>query len=193
MKKLKYVIATTILSIISGCVNLHYASQNVIPRETVLSDGMKICASYENEHICIAAEGFTKRIISWDGKVHAINLVPRIERWYGKLGLVSPKQPKNLWRDHGEITRALIKEAEIKYNSVESSLKRLESYKTYGHNVVYNDNGILFIWSKAELPGQNVLSLSVFQIIINGKKPKFLPGSNNDKVVITYKKADSRQ
>jgi len=64
-------------------------------------------------------------------------------------------------------------------------LKRLPFYREDGINVAYNDNGILIMWRKTVWPDEKVLDFSLFQIIINGKKPRVLPRSQNAKIFIT--------
>jgi len=170
-----------------GCSSLTKNVRCEIPQEAVLSDGMKVCASTEMDRLCIEAGPCNKRTITWDGKVRSITLVPRKERWHGKLGLIDPGQPDNYWKDKDGITAAEITEAEIRYNSVEDAVRTLKHPDDYTLNVVCNDNGLLFKWRKTVFPdGMKLLDLMIFQILINGEKPQSLPGSQNDKITVTY-------
>ena len=45
---------------------------------------------------------------------------------------------------------------------------------------IYRDDGLLVGWSKNL--GRNQLNVQVWQVLIDGKKPKQLPGANNDKI-----------
>jgi hypothetical protein len=172
----------------ASCVSNSKIKNHADTKETVLKAGMTLCATSDDEKICIFAEDEFKRLIYWDGLSNSITLVPRKERWHGKLGLVSPKPPKNLWTNKNGVTRVLIQEAQIKIKSAEKVTKGLNlPGRGDGYNVVYNDDGLLIIWKKSVLPDHNVLDLMLFQIISNGEKPNSLPGSQNDKIVLKRK------
>jgi hypothetical protein len=169
----------------ASCVSNSEIKNNANTKETVLKAGMTLCAKNGDEQICIFAEDDSKRIVYWDGLSNSITLVPRKERWHGKLGLISPKPPKNHWINENGVTRALIQEAQIEVKNVENISRGLNfPGRDNGYNVVYNDDGLLIIWNKSVLPDHNVLDLMLFQIISNGEKPKSLPGSQNDKIVV---------
>ena len=172
----------------ASCVSNSKIKNHADTKETVLKAGMTLCATSDDEKICIFAEDEFKRLIYWDGLSNSITLVPRKERWHGKLGLVSPKPPKNLWTNKNGVTRVLIQEAQIKIKSAEKFTKGLNlPGRGDGYNVVYNDDGLLIIWKKSVLPDHNVLDLMLYQIISNGEKPNSLPGSQNDKIVLKRK------
>ncbi len=177
-----------LLYITVGCSSLTNNVRCEIPQEAVFVDGMKVCASTEMDSICIEAGPCNERTITWDGKTRSITLVPRTERWHGKLGLVAPKQPNNFWKDKDGITAVEIQEAEINLKkSVEDAVKGWEYPDDHTLNVIYNDNGLLFQWRKTVFPdGMKLLDLMIFQVHINGAKPKSLPGSQNDKITVEY-------
>lgn len=187
-KKVKiYISFIIICSIVFGCTNISVNPQKEIPREIVMSDGMKICASDNHEQICIVADGDTKRIISWGGEEHSINLIPRKKRWHGELGLISPKQPENIWKTKKGSIRALIREAQIKYKKLEHAVDKLSFpfAKKDGWRIVYNDQGLLIMWHETVLPVYNTLDISIYQILIDGKKPTGIPGSKNEQIIVT--------
>ena len=182
---MRYLFIIIVFPLIFGCTVSQNKTLAQTPHETVLSDNMKICAFAGDEHICIAADGVAKRNIFFGGGIYSIVLVPRSERWNGKLGLTEPSQPANIFDTENGIMRVLIAEAEIRYDSIEGALKRLPIYREDGMNVAYNDRGILVMWRKTIYPDEEALDISIFQIIINGKKPKVLPGSQNNSIVIS--------
>ena len=184
----RYIVFIIVLISCASCVSNSEIKNHANTKETVLKAGMTLCATSDDEKICIFAEDDFTRLIYWDGLSNSITLVPRKERWHGKLGLVSPKPPKNLWTNKNGVTRALIQEAQIKINSAENVTRGLNfPGRDDGYNVVYNDDGLLIIWKKSVLPDHNVLDLMLFQIISNGEKPNSLPGSQNDKIVLRRK------
>ena len=185
MKRFVFII---VLISCASCVSNSKIKNHADTKETVLKAGMTLCATSADEKICIFAEDDFKRLIYWEGLSNSITLVPRKERWHGKLGLVSPKPPKNLWTNKNGVTRVLIQEAQIKIKSAEKFTKGLNlPGRGDGYNVVYNDDGLLIIWKKSVLPDHNVLDLMLFQIISDGEKPNSLPGSQNDKIVLKRK------
>lgn len=180
-----YLFVIMICCFVSGCTNLSINEPKVVPREIVMNDGMKICAmSQNNNKICIISEGNTKRIICIGEEKYSITLIPRTKRWHGKLGLIEPKQPENIFKTDNYTIRLLITEAQIAYSSVESSVQRLPLYKNNGFNLVYNDDGLLIMWKESVAPGNNVLDISIFQILIDGEKPNKLPGSQNQNIIV---------
>ncbi len=186
----RYLFFVMIFFVISGCTNFLFNSYKEIPRETVMSDGMKICATDNNDNICIVADSSTKRIISWDDEEHSINLIARKKCWYGELGLVSPKQPDNLWKTEKGPLRVLITEAQIRYKNLDDAVDKLRFpfAKEDGWHIVYNNQGLLIMWHKTIMPGNNTLDMSIYQILVDEKKTTQIPGSKSDQIVITYTK-----
>jgi len=182
---MRYLLVIVAALMISSCSVSQNKPLSSSPRETVLTGNMKICAFDNSEYICIAADGAVKRDIFWGEESHSIILVPRQKRWHGKLGLTEPRQPYNIWNTNNGAIRVLVTEAEIRYDSIESALKRLPLYREDGINILYNDSGLLVMWRKTVFPDETVLDLSVFQILINGKKPRVLPGSQNNQLIVS--------
>lgn len=170
-----------------GCTNLSINPQREIPREKVMSDGMKLCATDTNVHICVVADGDTKRIISLDGEEHSIDLIPRKKRWYGELGLTSPTYPDNIWKTRKGSIRVLMREAQIRYKNLEHTIDKLRFpfAKKDGWRIVYNDQGLLVMWHESIFPVYNTIDISIYQILIDEKKPTYIPGSKNEQIVVT--------
>ncbi|MBC2737705.1 MAG: hypothetical protein HF981_25325 [Desulfobacteraceae bacterium] len=180
------IISSWIALLLNGCVSLDSGStSSFVAQETVLSQGIKICAEDKGSNICIVAGKNNERTISLDGKTQSINLVAREKRWHGKLGLLSPGHPGDLWKDDDGVTMATIQESQIHYKSIEAVEKSLLNpfKKEWGGHIVYNDEGLLLQWKKTQMSErQSILDLSIFQILINGEKPKKLTGSNNSQI-----------
>jgi len=175
-----------IVLFLSGCVSFYSGSTpSIVAQETVLSPGMKICAEDKGSHICIVAGKNNERTISLDGKTKSINLIAREKRWHGNLGLVSPGHPSDLWKDDEGVTMANIEEAKIHYKSIEAVEKSLMNpiNKEWGGHIVYNDNGLLLQWKKTRMSERkSIFDLLIYQILINGERPKKLTGSNNSQI-----------
>ncbi len=72
------------LVLIIGFDSPRKKEDNILPKEIVLTKGMKICAETENDSICISAIDENKRSIFWGREHIIITLVPRQQRWHPK-------------------------------------------------------------------------------------------------------------
>ena len=156
-------------------------------QETVMSNGTKICASTQLKTICIEAETELVRKITWDGATRSVKMIPRNKRWYGKLGLYFPG-PGNHWKNHNGVTRGIINEAQLHFPNKEKMLEFLNKFYDKDQ-AVYRDDGLYISWFSSIKPNKKAggyLKLSIYQILVNGKKPKSLPGSQNEKITVSY-------
>ena len=187
----RFIILYSFMIIIFGCANLNIKDNEVL--ENVMSPGMSICAIDKCSYVCISAQNSNVREITFDGVTRKIKLVPREYRWHGRLGLVPPKRPLDFWIEHDSVTMALIEECQIHYKSIDDVLKSFnDPYRNIDHFEAYNNEGLLLYWKFTELPKkQNVFSLSIFQMLVNKKKPEVLPGSRNEDICVSYLGDDS--
>jgi len=191
----KSILCILILFFCVSCVNSAKINNQIMPKESVLKTGMKLCATCDNETICIYAEDDFKRIISWDGASRQMNMVARSERWHGAMGLVSPESPDDHIEIHKGITRILYEEAQINMQDLKPFYKSIHNpynYPPYNLNhvyEVYRDDGLWISWTKSIKPKNysgthdGVLDITISQILINGKKPTRLEGSRNDQII----------
>jgi hypothetical protein len=147
--------------------------------EFVMSPGMRITATTSVGTITITAVDELTRSYTWDGATRAIEMTPRDSRWYGSLGLFSPGAGEH-WRDHHGITRCVTAEGQQHFKTVEEALGWIR--KRDWTPFVYRDDGLMAGWDKNFARRQ--LGVEVWQILIDAKKPKSLPGSQNDKLVV---------
>ena len=147
--------------------------------EVVMSPGMRITATTPVGTIAITAVDERTRAYTWDGATRAVVMTPRATQWYGSLGLVNPGAGEH-WRDHHGITRCVTEEGQQQFKTVEEALKWIKERNCWPF--VYRDDGLMVGWNK-NLPRKQ-LNVEVWQILIDGKKPKRLPGSYNDKIVV---------
>jgi Ankyrin repeats (3 copies)/Ankyrin repeat len=144
-----------------------------------MSPGMRITATTSVGKIAITAVDELTRSYTWDGATRAVVMFPRVERWYGSLGLFNPGAGEH-WRDHHGITRCVTEEGQQHFKTVEEALKWIKERDWMPY--VYRDDGLMVGWNKT-LPRKQ-LSVKVWQILIDGKIPKRLPGSQDDKIVV---------
>lgn len=147
--------------------------------EVVMSPGMRITVTTSVGKIAITAVDEVTRAYTWDGATRAVEMTPRTERWYGSLGLFNPG-PGEHWRGHGGITRCVTEEAQQHFKTVEEALKWIKERDSTPF--VYRDDGLMVGWDKDLARKQ--LGVEVYQILIDGKKPKRLPGSQDKKIVV---------
>jgi len=148
--------------------------------ETVMSAGMRIEATTPVGTIAVTAVDELTRGYTWEGATRSVEMTPRAERWYGSLGLYYPG-PGEHWQMHKGISRAVTEEGQQHFKSADEALAwiRGRTYMPY----VYRDDGLVVGWSKV-LPRRQ-LSVEVWQILVEGKKPAHLLGSQNDKIAVT--------
>jgi hypothetical protein len=147
--------------------------------EVVMSPGMRITATTSVGTIVITAVDEVTRSYTWDGATRALEMEPQAARHFGSLGLFHVAQVEH-WRDHHGITRGDAEEGHRYFKTVEEAMRWIKDRDEMPF--VCRDDGLTVCWEK-DLGGK-ILRVRVWQIFINGKKPKVMPGSQNDKIVV---------
>lgn len=161
-----------------GCVSTSKMSDDTWPKETVMTPGMVIEATNENGTVRITCKrGGNKRTYQWNGEKKTVKLRTRKSRWYGKLGLYLPTYkwpltPASFSADeailHGEtvedVMRYLAREPSMRY--------------------VYTSDGLVVGYGI--FPAKNKISISVYQILIQGEKPQSLPGADDSAIKVMH-------
>jgi hypothetical protein len=83
------------------------------------------------------------------------------------------------WRDHHGIQRCFTEEGQQHFQTLERAMNWIK--KRGPMPFVYRDDGLMLGWGK--FSGMKMY-VQVWQILIDGKKPKRLPGSQNHKIVV---------
>jgi hypothetical protein len=147
--------------------------------EVVMSPGMRITATTSAGTIVITAVDDRTRAYTWDGATRSVEMSPRGRRWNGSLGLVYPGSGEH-WRDHRGITRCVAEEGQLHFKTVEEALRWIADRHAIGF--VCRDDGLMVGWYKDLARKQ--LNVDVWQILIDGKKPRRLPGSHDEKIIL---------
>jgi hypothetical protein len=129
--------------------------------------------------IAITAVDELTRSYTWDGATRAVERSPQAARFFGGVGLFHYCQGEH-WRDHHGITRCFTKEGQKHFKTVDEAMKWIKEPDR--KSFVYRDDGLMVGWDK--IPDEKQLAVEVWQILIDGKKPKRLPGSQDDKIVV---------
>ncbi len=147
--------------------------------EVVMSPGMKITATTSVGTIAVTAADELTRSYTWDGATRSVEMEPQKSRYFGSLGLFFDGVTVH-WREHHGIARCSTQEGQQDFKTVEELMKWIkEPERLYP---VYRNDGLMVGWYK-DLP-RKMLDVHVWQILINGKKPTRLPGSQDDKIVV---------
>ncbi len=154
-------------------------------REAVMTDGMKICAKTAKDgEICILAEGDRYRHISWDGVTRTAKMIPRKKRWVGMLGLMNSGYER--WRYHKGITQANYSEGQVHFSNEKEAA---DMFKVGGFDpmtFVYTHDGLAVHYEQVIRQDMKagVMQLDIFQIMVNGKKPDNLSGSQDENITV---------
>jgi hypothetical protein len=151
--------------------------------ELVMRPGMRITATTPVGTIAVTAVDDLTRSYTWEGATRAVPMEARAMTtgsWFGSLGLFNPGAGEH-WREHHGITRCVTEEGQRHFKTVDEALKWIQNERGSLPSV-YRDDGLLVGWNKNL--GRNQLDVEVWQIFIDGKKPKRLAGSQNDKIIV---------
>ncbi len=144
-----------------------------------MSPGMRITAKTSVGTIAITAVDEQTRSYTWEGATRAVERSPATERFFAEDGLFY-KGKGDHWRDHHGITRCLTKEANKLCITVEDAMAWIKEPERA--SFVYRGDGLMVGWDK--IADSKQLTVEVWQILIDGKKPTRLPGSQDDKIVV---------
>jgi hypothetical protein len=164
-------------------------------QEIVLAEGDEIQATTQEGTLIIRAGKSDKRSFEWAGAVRTAKMIRRPAPWYGHLGIYNPG-PSGMWWKHDGVTRVIYDEYRLSFSSKEKAeeyiLKWLgrkvsdyNSDKDIDPAGVWNDSGLVVWWKRSRWA--EAMNVSVHQILINGKKPKELNGSQNNNLILKRK------
>jgi hypothetical protein len=148
--------------------------------EAVMTPGMKIFAKTPACELTITAGRGRMRSYTWEGATRSIETIPRPERWDGSFGLYFPG-PGNHWFPHHGITRCVADEGQLNFSTVQMAQEWLSQTPAFEPRIYRNDG--LVVWVNKN----QCLGIDIYQIYINGKKPKSLAGAQDDKIRIESK------
>lgn len=150
--------------------------------EAVMTPGMIITATTKTGTITITAVDELTRSYTWEGATRSVEMEARDERWYGSLGLYFPG-PGDHWKPHNGITRGVLEEGQQHFKTTQEAMDWIHARKWMPF--VFRGDGLVVGWDK--IPERRQLSVEVWQILVGGKKPQGLPGSDDSKIRVTQK------
>ena len=165
--------------------------------EAVMVEGMRITFTNSHGDMTITAGKGFERNYTWAGDTRSLVMWPRKERWYGSLGMYNPGAyidgELEQWKEHDGIKRCVAEDGQRHFTNTTDAIKWI---KKRGGNLdyIYNDDGLIVGMDKqppsleerkkGDFPG--TLSVDVWQIYIDGKKPQKLEGSSNSSIAVYY-------
>ena len=163
----------------------------------VLPDGSQLVVRLPDFELTILSGGGCLRHYTWDGATRSVYLERRRKPWGRKTGLYWPG-PGYHWRPHGKVSRGVLNESFVEFESVETALNWLRaggsddpSYGPFLPNVPVRPQGTSYVYRDDGLavgialrPSRRQLNVNVWQILIDGEKPSSLPGSTNDAITL---------
>jgi hypothetical protein len=132
-----------------------------------------------------AGFGF-RRDYTWDGETRSVDLFPRDTRWNGSFGAYYPG-PGSHWKSNHGITRGVLQEGQMHFDTVEDAQKWLAS-KPYS---VYTHDGLVVDFRKNSGAG-GTLGVDVWQVLIRMQRPELLKGSHDELISVSTKAAELR-
>lgn len=143
-----------------------------------MTEGMIIKAQTKYGPFEILAGKDCERTYTWENQSYLTELIPREERWYGKLGLYHPQMRP----PHKNVVHMIAEEYQMNYGSEQEAIEYMDAQQD-----LYNDQGLHLSFVKKDGPGGKgniFISVTISQILINGKRPTKLPGSKNNLIKI---------
>jgi len=153
-----------------------------IKNEIVMPPLSKIEANTSNGKITIEAGKGLTRYYTWNDETRHVTMVARDERWLGSLGLYYPGTGFHWKATSDGIRRGVLEEGKQHFKTKELALEWIKKQVYWG--AVYRDDGLLVQYNKEGC----TLSVGVWQIYVDGKKPKQLSGSKNKFIFSSWQK-----
>lgn len=165
--------------------------------EAVMVEGMWIAFTNAHGEMTVTAGKGFERSYTWAGGTRTLTMWPRNKRWYGSLGMYNPgayiKGELEQWKEHDGIKRCVAEEGQRHFTNTTDAVAWVK--KSGGNwDYVYNDSGLVVGMDKQppsleerkkdDFPG--TLHVDVWQIYIDGEKPRNLEGCKNAAITVYY-------
>ena len=162
------------ITAVVGCLLLGCSGEDLRKaNELVMCEGMEISV-HTHDPITITAINKIKRKYVTNNIDVTVNLIPREVRWYTSYGLYKPSGTRNL--------HMVLEEGQQHFYSEEGALHWLAiRAKKRESNLRYTSDGLVVAWENPE----GILLVDVWQIYIQGKKPRALPGSSDSVITVS--------
>jgi hypothetical protein len=147
-------------------------SKTVTVRDNVLEPGESVEATNRFGTVRVTYVSPTSRRYRWDKTVRTVEMIVRQERFLGALGLYDPASQSS---DHGPV-RLVTQESKLNFASYDEIYRFLHQSKDL-EDWVYTKDGLTVGFGRT--PERNQINVDVWQILINGQKPRDLIGARD--------------
>jgi len=151
-----------------------------------MGDGMIIEVTNDAGSIRIEAEKGTLRTYRWPQGEERVKMWRRWQRWCGSKGLYHPSGA------HSSNLHLVVEEGQQHFCSEKEAIEWL-NYTNPDKLLsrVYTSDGLVIGWRETggKITGESdfyAVTIEVWQIYINGQKPKNLTGAKTDRIRISY-------
>jgi hypothetical protein len=141
-------------------------------REAVLGPGESVTATNKFGTVKVSYVAPTKRRYAWDGKSKVVTMIPRQERFMGRLGLYEPAG--RIVELPGDV-RLVVQEATLNYENYDQVYADLYQGSAV-MDWVYTRDGLVVGFGRAPEQG-NQMNVDVYQFLVRGAKPSDLKGA----------------
>ena len=150
--------------------------------EIVLCTGSKVAVRGAGSTLTVGATSLTTRSYVVDDFDLVIELIPRIQRWNGNLGLYRPSGKGD--------THAVLEEGQQFFANEEDLYQWIEWARRWGGELHYTSDGLLMHWSMRhrganEAGPKRSLNVDTVQLMLKGRKPQGLQGAYDGAFTIT--------
>ncbi len=149
--------------------------------ELAMQPGMIIEAQNKNGEFSIKWLGPLKREYGWNGEKAIRTLIPRKERFTGRLGAYDPASASFITVMFR--TRLVADDSILNFSTMEEIEARLYEGSAV-LDWVYTDDGLVLGFF--ESPDRHQVSIDVYQFLLNGKKPNGIKGSRPELIKIRF-------
>ena len=177
---IRFALGVVIPLFLISCDNEERRTEPYIYTELAMQENMVIQASNKNGSVSIKYVSPLERCYKWDNYSECRTLIPRKDRFYGKLGAYDPATTY-FWEFYK--TRIVAEDSQLNFKNREE----LKAWLYQGVDVfdwVYTDDGLVVGFVKS--PDRNQVNIEVYQLLINNKKPNRIDGSRSEKIKVFF-------
>lgn len=155
-------------------------------QKPVIPHNHKLSAATSLGAIELIAGTGTLRTIKWDGVTRQIALIRNERRsWFDGFDFRSSKvEPTGyIWKMHRCIAKCHYYEAIKNCDNIKAAAEFVEGMKERVMPGVASSDGLVIAWSTET--ERDVLTVLVYQVLVNGQKPSNLPGADDSQISLT--------
>lgn len=144
--------------------------------------GVSIEARKDGSSVKVTSGKGIDRVYEWERCKLKSDMGPRKQRWYGSMGIYDPAASSSFsFGGCSGISRTVVQEGQIHFDDMRLAQRWVERHPK-GYNTVWTNEGLLVSWSI--VAGRQQLSVDVWQMCVNGKRPRYLAGADDSAITV---------